>query len=74
MEKEGLVIVYKQKNDGRVRIVKLTPQGKSQVDMIVEKTSPMFENLFSKFSKEEIEAFLELTQRLFNNLESSKNI
>ena len=24
MEKEGLVIVYKQKNDGRVRIVKLT--------------------------------------------------
>ncbi|WP_413501529.1 MarR family winged helix-turn-helix transcriptional regulator [Psychrobacter maritimus] len=74
MEKEGLVIVYKQKNDGRVRIVKLTPQGKSQVDMIVEKTSPMFENLFSKFSKEEIEVFLELTQRLFNNLESSKKI
>lgn len=74
MEKEGLVVVYKQESDGRVRVVKLTPQGKSQVDMIVKKTSPMFENVFSKFSTEELDIFLELTQRLFNNLESSSNI
>lgn len=70
MEKEGLVTVYKQESDGRVRLVKLTAQGKSQVDMIVKTTAPIFENLFSKFTTEELDMFIELSQRLFDNLEN----
>lgn len=72
MEKEGLVEVFKQENDGRVRLVKLTEQGKSQVEMIVKKTAPMFENLFSKLSIEEIETFLKLSEKIFDNLENDK--
>lgn len=69
MEKEGLVDVFKQESDGRVRLVKLTKQGKSQVNMIVKKTAPMLETLFSTFSVEELETFLKLSQKLFDNLE-----
>ncbi|WP_367104148.1 MarR family winged helix-turn-helix transcriptional regulator [uncultured Psychrobacter sp.] len=71
MEKEGLVTVYKQKSDGRVRLVQLTAQGLSQVNMIVEATAPMFEDVFASFSTAEIETFLELSKRLFDNLEHS---
>ncbi|WP_298809966.1 MarR family transcriptional regulator [uncultured Psychrobacter sp.] len=73
MEKEGLVKVFKQESDGRVRLVRLTEQGKSQVEMIVKKTAPMFENLFSKFSAEELETFLRLSEKLFDNLESNES-
>ena len=73
MEKEGLVKVFKQESDGRVRLVRLTQQGKSQVEMIVKKTAPMFENLFSKFSVEELETFLRLSEKLFDNLENDKD-
>lgn len=73
MEKEGLVEVFKQESDGRVRLAKLTTQGKSQVDMIVEATAPMFESIFSKFTTEELDTFIELSERIFTNLESHNN-
>ncbi len=71
MEKEGLVTVRKQESDGRVRLVKLTTQGKSQIEMIVKQTAPLFENVFEKFSVEEIETFLDLSKRLFNYLDNA---
>lgn len=70
MEKEGLVTVHKQESDGRVRLVRLTTQGKSQIKMIVEQTASLFETTFSEFSAEEMEIFLDLNQRLFNSLNS----
>jgi len=73
MEKEGLVNVFKQESDGRVRLVRLTEQGLAQVDMIVKKTSPMFKDLFSKFSTEELDTFLELSQKLFDNLGNNES-
>ncbi|GAA0315325.1 MarR family winged helix-turn-helix transcriptional regulator [Psychrobacter aestuarii] len=70
MEKEGLVKVFKQASDGRVRLVKLTKEGRDQVNLIIKTTAPMLENLFSKFSKEELDTFLRLSQKLFDNLEN----
>ena len=71
MEKEGLVDVFKQESDGRVRLVKLTKQGESQINKIVQQTAPMLENIFSNFSVEELETFLTLSQKLFDNLENN---
>ena len=68
MEKEGLVRVFKQESDGRVRLVELTKQGRAQVNMIVKKTAPMLETLFAKFTAEELETFLILSKKLFDNL------
>lgn len=68
MEKEGLVTVHKQESDGRVRLVRLTSQGKFQIEMIVEQTAPLFETTFSEFSAEEMEIFLDLNKRLFDSL------
>ena len=68
MEKEGLVRVFKQESDGRVRLVELTKQGRAQINMIVKKTAPMLETLFAKFTAEELETFLILSTKLFDNL------
>ncbi len=70
MEKEKLVSVYRQASDGRVRLVALTNLGKSQVDDIVATTKILFERVFSDFSSEEIEAFVTLSKRLFQQLEA----
>lgn len=68
MRDEGLLTVEQSEDDGRVTVVRLTEQGYSNVELVLERTQDLFKQAFDGFTEPQIKKTTQLLQRFFDNL------
>lgn len=70
LEKKGLVQTYLSKN--KIKIAKITEEGKDLIDFIVNSIKSTENNMFTGFSIEERFTFIELLKKIEDNTEYHK--
>ncbi|HEX4179164.1 MAG TPA: MarR family winged helix-turn-helix transcriptional regulator [Caulobacteraceae bacterium] len=70
MQVEGLVSCSPRPSDARVTEVRLTPSGSAAMEQVRGQASLIFRHAFHDISDKEMLAFIDVLQRLFENLES----
>lgn len=68
MRDEGLLTVEQSETDGRVTVVRLTEQGHTNVELVLEQTQGLFKKAFTGFTEAQINKSTQLLQRFFDNL------
>ena len=70
MQAEGLVSCAPRATDARVTEVRLTPAGSAAMERVRGQASRIFRHAFHDVSDKEMLVFIDVLQRLFENLES----
>ncbi len=68
MEQKGYLESFGDPQDKRIKIVKISEQGKNMCDSARKILSDFEKQLLSGFTKDEIDTFLNLTEKAFNNI------
>jgi DNA-binding MarR family transcriptional regulator len=74
MTRQGLVRRRRDRSDGRVLLVYLTPRGRALRPVLIPEAEAVNGWFFQGFSTAEREAFLDLMHRALRNMESSEEI
>jgi len=68
MQSGGMVIIKPRENDGRVSVVTISEFGLQKVDLVLARTTKLFNSLFEGFNQSELETLNSLMEKLFDNL------
>jgi DNA-binding MarR family transcriptional regulator len=68
LEKEGLIVRSRDKEDRRIVWVELTEKGRSLILRLVEKRHRVWEKMLSTLTPEEEQEFLRLLEKMVNQL------
>lgn len=68
MVNAGLLLRDEDPKDSRVNVISMTPKAVALVPAVTERLKKINGKMFSGFSQDEIDRFIEMTERMQNNL------
>lgn len=68
MVKASLLLRDEDTKDSRVNVISMTPKAVTLVPAVTERLKRINGKMFSGFSQDEIDRFIEMTERMQNNL------
>lgn len=69
LEKEGYIKLFKSETDARKTCIQFTKKGEQFNEKNTELSKKVFENLYSEFTKEDIDKYFELSVKMMHGIE-----